>query len=185
MRIRGLVAFGLSLVVLGATPAAAQDSGKVGISMGYPASIGVLWRASDKVAIRPELSISGGTSDVTSSSFESESDGWAIGTGVSALFYLHRYDHLRTYFSPRFTYSRTTNNSTLSSFTNSESKTTNKSAGAAGSFGAEYSLGEKFAVFGEVGFGFNHTTANSSTSPSKVSGNTWGSRTGVGVIFFP
>ena len=44
--------FGLCLVALMAAPAlaAAQDTRKVGITIAYPASIGVLWHASDKIA---------------------------------------------------------------------------------------------------------------------------------------
>jgi hypothetical protein len=178
---------GLSLLALGATPAAAQDRGKVGITMGFPASIGVLWRASDKVAIRPELALSGNSSESTSSSFESEANGWTIATGASILFYLNTYDNLRTYFTPRFTYSRLSTTSELDGpFTDPTTKTTGNSVGATGSFGAEYSLGNKFAVFGEAGFGFSRaSTTSSSTTAAKVTGNSWGTRAGVGVIFFP
>jgi hypothetical protein len=112
---------------------------------------------------------------------------------VSALFYLHKYDNLRTYFSPRFTYSRTTNTTTSSlptaatapGFAPLETKSTTRSSGGTGSIGAEYALGNKFAVFGEVGFGFSHQTSKSSTSATRSTGNTWGSRAGVGVVFFP
>ena len=187
-RILSLAAFtGLGAVSM----AGAQDQGKVGITMGYPASIGVLWRVSDKVAIRPELSLSGGSAETSGSSFESESDNWNISTGASVLFYLHKYDQLRTYFSPRFTYSRLSTTNEASGVTNSTTTTTGNSFGGAGLFGAEYSLGNKFAVFGEVGFGLNHTTTEGSssflpnTSLAKQTGNTWGSRAGIGVIFFP
>jgi hypothetical protein len=177
---------GLSLLALGATPAAAQDRGKVGITIGFPAAIGVLWRVNDKVAVRPELALSGNSSESTSSSFESEAEGWTIATGASVLLYLNTYDNLRTYFTPRFTYSRlSTTSESEGPFTNPTTKTTGNSVGATGSFGAEYSLGNKFAVFGEAGFGFSHSTTTSSTAGVKVTGNTWGTRAGVGVIFFP
>ena len=54
-RILSLAAFVTGLAV---TSAGAQDQGKIGITMAYPASVGMLWRVSDKVAVRPELSTS-------------------------------------------------------------------------------------------------------------------------------
>ena len=185
MRIVRMLSVAVLTAVGAVSTASAQDQGKLGITMGYPASVGVVWPVTETVAIRPELSFAGSSSDSSGSAFESEADGWAVGTGVSALFYLRKYDNLRTYFTPRFTYSRTTSTVTSSSFTNTESTSTSTSTGLAGSFGAQYSLGDKFAVFGEVGLGFNHSTGKSSTTTSKASGNSWGSRTGVGVIFFP
>jgi hypothetical protein len=200
MRIRRL--FVLCSVLTAASPAlvCAQDTHTVGVTMGYPASFGVLWHASKKVAIRPEISFAGSSSESTTSiagqtlpSINSEGDGWAIGTGVSALFYLRTYEHLRTYFSPRFTYAYTSNStsSNLPSATGGtiSGKQTGKGAAGIGSFGAQYMLGDRFSVFGEVGFGFSHTTSSSSattaTTGSTGSSNSWGTRAGVGVVFYP
>ena len=191
MRLARILSFAAFTGLAAVSTAVAQDQAKVGITMGYPAAIGVLWRVSDKVAIRPELSLSGGSSESTGSSFEAESDSWNISTGASVLFYLQIQDQLRTYFSPRFTYSRISTTNESSSFTTATSTTTGSSVGGAGLFGAECSLGNKFAVFGEVGFGLNHTTTQGSSSilPNnllpKQTGNSWGSRAGIGVIFFP
>jgi len=184
MRIRRHLPICLALLAL-ATPAGAQDNGKTGLTMGYPASIGIIWQASDKVAIRPELSFSGGSGKVSGSSFVTDSDSWTVATGVSALFYLHTYDHLRTYFSPRFTYSHISATTNASGFTNSSTTTKGNGTSVAGSFGAQYALGDKFSVFGEVGFGFGHSTTKSGITSAKASGNSWATRTGVGVIFYP
>jgi hypothetical protein len=91
MRIGRLLACSLALLGMGATGAAAQDEGKVGITMGYPAAVGIIWHVSDTVAIRPELSFSGSSSetDRAENITDSESDGWTLGTGISALFYVH------------------------------------------------------------------------------------------------
>src|SRR5688572_16508160 len=145
MRVRGLVWKCLALIALGTMPAAAQDAGKVGITMGYPASIGLLWKVSDKVAIRPELAFAGSSNESSSEFFETDSDGWAISTGVSALFYLKKYESLQTYFTPRFTYSHTsTESSTSAPLTTPELSSSNKAYGFAGLFGGEYALGDKF-----------------------------------------
>jgi hypothetical protein len=177
------------------TPAAAQgqstsqEEGKVGITMGFPASIGVIIHATDKVAIRPELSFSTSASEGTVSS---TSDGWTVGTGVSALFYVAMHDHVLTYVSPRITYSRlsTTSTSTVSTTVATFTSTTSLWSGA-GSFGAQYSPTPKFSVFGEVGMAYSHQTGHSSVSsglsvpPTDVKGHQWGTRAGVGVIFYP
>ena len=187
MRIRSCPAMVLIVTMtLGSMPVAAQDAGTVGITMGYPAAIGLLVRASDKVAIRPELNFSGGSGESETSFFASTSDSWAIGTGVSVLFYMKKYDRLQTYVSPRFTYSHTSNSSDIAGpVSTPETNASSNSYGFAGLFGAEQSLGDKFAVFGEVGFGFSHSTSKTSLSPTKLSSNTWGTRAGVGVVFFP
>jgi hypothetical protein len=190
MRMARILAVVAIIGLAGATPAGAQEAGSVGLTMGYPASVGVLWRANDRVAIRPELSLAGSTSDSGSSSFGSsftvQSEGWALGTGVTVLFTLKKYDNLRTYFGPRFTYTRTSSTSESSGFvTTSEDTTTSTSVGGAGLFGAQYSLGSRFAVFGELGFGFARSTTKLRNSDAKFSGNSWGTRTGAGVIFFP
>lgn len=169
--------------VFGASTAHAQER-KVGVTMGYPASVGILWHVTPTIAIRPEFAFAHSSSENNSSSLHSESSATNVGTGVSVLFYLKKYDSLRTYFSPRLTYAHTSGESELSSITNSTSETTGDSTSLTGSFGAQYSLGDRFAVFGEVGFGYSHTSTESSTSTIKLTGDGWGTRTGVGVIFY-
>jgi hypothetical protein len=185
MRIRWSLSLAVGLLLAASGTAIAQGAGKTGVTMGYPASIGIVWHATDKVAIRPELSLSGDSAETSGSSFETDSDALSLETGASVLFYLHTYEHLKTYFSPRFTYSRTRTTFTSSGVTTASSKGTSTSTGVAGSFGAQYALGDKFSVFGEVGFGVSHQNGTSSTSSNKATGNSWATRAGVGVIFYP
>jgi len=187
MRIGRLLACSLALLGTGATGASAQDSGKVGITMGYPASVGIIWHVSDTVAIRPELSFSGSSSetDGTGNITDIESDGWTLGTGISALFYVHDYDRVRRYFSPRFTYNKVkaTNSSSNGVF---DASSTGRAStyGIAGNFGAEGKIADKFSAFGEVGFGYSHGTTSSSPSSTTSKADSWGTRAGVGVIFY-
>jgi hypothetical protein len=194
MRIRRILFLAAGLSFLIGRAASAQDAGKVGVSMGYP-SIGLIWHASEKVAIRPELSFGGSSTDGSSGpSFTSNSDSWAVGTGVSALFYLGTHDRLKTYVSPRYTYGSTSSESTTSgltgitgvtgtAITSNTSKTTSNAHAVSGSFGADYRLSDKFSAFGEIGFGVSWAKTTSSLTSSK--GTSWGTRTGVGVIFYP
>src|SRR5882762_4130449 len=106
--------------------------------MGFPASIGVIFRATDKVAIRPEFSFSRNTTEGTTTT---STDGWSIGTGISALFYVASHDRVRTYVSPRVTYSRITLTSSalVASALSTSLKSTATTWGGAGSFGVQYS----------------------------------------------
>jgi hypothetical protein len=181
MRIWQLLSLAGCLLLVHAASARAQDPKGVGVTMAYPGSIGLLWRASDKVAVRPELTISGSTIDSPSGL---EGSSWSLGTGVSALFYLKEYAQVRTYFTPRFDYTRSSSSSETSSATIPSLDSSRWNAGGAGSFGVQYTPGEKFGVFGEVGFGFSYTTLPSITG-NGGHGIGWGMRSGVGVIYYP
>src|SRR2546425_12991465 len=110
-----LVAIGALLL---AYPAAAQDEPHVGIVMGYPSSIGLLWQISGRVAVRRELSLSRGSAESTGGiaiagiSSQTTSDNWQAGFGASAIFYTSTGDGLRTYVTPRVSYSRSSTTST-------------------------------------------------------------------------
>jgi hypothetical protein len=168
--------------------ASAQEAGQSGISMGYPGAIGFVYHVSDSVAVRPEVSFSRNTSRSSSTFAPSESSGWSTGVGASALLYFGKTDNVRPYFSPRFAYSRA--QSTFVSSSNilgSAATSTTSSHGDAysgtGSFGAQYTPTRRFGIFGEVGFGYSHTTS-SGVASSKVTTNNWATRTAVGAIFY-
>jgi len=182
MRIGRILLFASLMTVRLTTAANAQEPSRVGITMGYPASIGVLWHASERVALRPELSFT-----LTDSSSESlindESNFWSLGTGVSVLFYSPLTDNLRTYVAPRFSYTRTSGDSTTT-------ESTTDVYSFAGMFGAQYALGRRFAAFGEVGANYSRqngsvtTTIGALTNRISNHGNTFGIRTAVGVILY-
>src|SRR5437870_2920123 len=61
------VSFALAFVTtIPAATAAGQERGQVGLTMGYPGSIGIIWHISDAVAVRPELSVSRTSVETTS-----------------------------------------------------------------------------------------------------------------------
>lgn len=170
----------LSLAVfagLVAVTAAAQERGKVGVTMGYPASVGILWHATDTVAIRPEVNFTGTSSE------SSDSDSWTIATGISALFYLREVDNVHTYFSPRLTYQRSS--VTGPTFGGEDVTRTLNAWGLVGSFGAQYSPNARFGVFGEVGFGFSRANSGDTSFGTGTASTAWGTRAGVGVVFYP
>jgi hypothetical protein len=197
----------------GSVSAYAQDAPKVGMTMGYPGSIGVIWRIADRIALRPEMSLTHATGDSTGGDLVgatplSTDETTGIGTGISALFYMGRWDALRTYASPRFVYSRSSTSAssggTIAGPSTSES--TVSSYTLAGSFGAQYTLGRRFGLFGEVGLSYGRTSTSLSSTfttsfTSIVNGvvtqatriqalqsgshsNALATRSGAGVIFF-
>lgn len=186
MRIRRLLILAAGLFFAVSGTAGAQDGAKAGVTIGYPASIGLIWHATEKVAIRPAFSFSHNSSDSPNGSVES--DGLAFGLDLGVLFYLKKYDNVRTYVSPRFSYTHTTTTSTSSSPTSvlPEIETTSNSTGAAGVFGAQYSPSNRFSVYGEVGLAYTHRhTESGPSSLGTFKSNTFGTTAGVGVIFYP
>jgi hypothetical protein len=192
MRVHHRFAILVSLLALSNVHAArAQDRGQVGVVAGFPASIGVIWYASDKVAVRPEFSFTTGSAEITTTplfpagSSTLESSSWSFSTGVSALFFVARTDALRMYVSPRYAYSHSSSDSS-SSIVPETFEISGSGSGhqVAGSFGAQYLLGQRFGVFGEIGAGFIHSTSKSGNAPirSETTTNAFGTRGGVGVI---
>jgi hypothetical protein len=190
------VVFAALLLVSASGAAAAQDSPAVGATMGYPASIGVLWHITERVAIRPEVSLSQlsntATATVTvigpggvvisSTTTTSTNDQWNVGVGASGLFYVAQWDALRTYVSPRFQYTRGSvtgmSGPTQTDFQSNQYL-------VSGSFGAQYALSRRFAVFGELGLGFSKSSTTSTQPGSGTSDtNAWSTRSGVGIVVY-
>lgn len=197
----------LAVITMGlvAPAASAQDDPRVGITMGYPASVGIIWQVNDRIALRPEISAQkssaefttttsfpfGGMTTTTTTTSTSTSDTWQAGVGLSALFYLTTHDALRTYVSPRWSYTRVS--SSNSSASAPPSSLTTGTAGNAhflsGSFGAQYALGTRFGLFGEVGVGYSHSeSAPLFAAVGVVTGQsttrTLAVRSGAGVILY-
>lgn len=177
MRIARIVWLTACCGLAAVTGASAQERGRVGITMGYPASVGVLWHVTDGMAIRPDFRISGSSSEPI------ESSSWTFATGVSALFYMRAADNVRTYVAPRFEYQR--GSSTAEGFAGQDVSRTSHALGVSGSFGAEYTPNRRFGVFGEIGFSYSRLKTDASLFTPETTGHGWGTRAGVGVIFYP
>jgi hypothetical protein len=181
-RFVGVLAVGVALLALPAE-SSAQQEGKVGVTMGFPGSIGLLWHATKTIAVRPELSFAWSSSE----SGTNESDTQSFTTGLSALFYLRKWDDLATYVSPRYAFARSTSTSDTSFAGDRE--TVSHSHLLSGSFGAQYWLGQRFSAFGEIGLSYQHGRVE--TDPvagfilgSESSSNAFSTRSGVGVVFY-
>ena len=170
-----LVLIVVLFILLAPAKAAAQEK-TFGITMGFPASVGVFWKVSDAMAVRPEFRFS-----LTSE--DDDEDASLYGTGVTGLFYLTSADALRLYAGPRFTYERqSTEDRGFFTFESAANVYT-----LTGLFGAQYLLGDRFLVYGEVGVRFGYATSeNTVTGPTSSTSSdsfehTWGSTGGVGI----
>jgi hypothetical protein len=178
---------------VGANRALAQDARRVGVTAAYPGSIGLYWQLSDRFALRPDVTFTQSSGDTTTTvtagqnaigTSRSSNDTWNVTVGASALFYLHDWEALRAYVSPRLAYVRgainTTTTITVPASVASDQTTTSGYL-ASGSFGAQYALGKRFAIFGEVGLSYTDTTTK--TAPSfSASSRMLNSRSGIGAI---
>jgi hypothetical protein len=172
----------LLVMLCGVTAARAQDDPKFGVTMEVSTTVGVIWHVSNHLAIKPDI----GFTNSKSESERSSSDQSGITTGVSARVYVHTWDNLRAYVSPGYFYSRATRHSGSTSLTLENKDSTNS---VAGSFGAQYAVHKKFAVFGETGIAYSHTKFTSVPSVAFVGSSRsetkgWRSRSSVGVIFY-
>ena len=166
-----------ALAVIGVTPAAAQETGSVGLVMMSGSSVGLTIQAADNIAIRPTVAFQRATSDNGGPADEERtSTGWA--PGASVLFFVKSWDATRLYVSPQWTYARVTNSDDSAN----ESKSTGHSLAAM--IGAQHNLGSRFAVFGETGL--SRSTTKASVGGFDVGGKTtsWTTRSTVGGILF-
>ncbi len=95
----------VSVVLSVGANALAQDAGQIGITMGYPSAVGIIWQVTDNVAVRPEISfsttstespaISSGLSLPGVSDDLGKSSSTTVAFGASGLFYFGEWDKLR------------------------------------------------------------------------------------------
>ena len=62
MNTRAIAVCGAAMLAIG-RPALAQDEGRIAVTMSYPHSAGVVWRISDRIAVRPAFSFRRSQSD--------------------------------------------------------------------------------------------------------------------------
>ena len=159
--------------------ASAQDAGHVGLTTGYPASIGILWHVSERTAVRPEISFTLNSSS-SQSLVNASSDFSSFSPGITVLFFSPLRDNLKLYVAPRFGFSRTSGSSEVTD-------STTDIYSISGSLGGQYGLGRRFALFGEAGLQYSHQTGFLTSTlgiQTKSQGDVVGTRTAVGVVIY-
>jgi hypothetical protein len=166
------------MVVLASSTAAAQEAGKVGLTMGFPAAVGVIWHATPRVALRPEFTFTHSSSEGLSV----DSSTTAVGLGIGALFYVKKWDSVATYWTPRFAWGHATHEASSTFVVASE--VTSNTYQYSGSFGAQGWIGQRFSAFGEVGLAYQRGTSKSANTGLRTTSDTLTTRAGVGVALY-
>jgi|RhiMethySRZTD1v2_1073278.scaffolds.fasta_scaffold00937_6 hypothetical protein len=166
--------------------ASAQDAGSIGVTMGYPASVGLLWHVTERVALRPELTFNHSSTETDTTlpigGINTSASNNYVVVGLSALFYVAKWDSTRAYVVPRYGFSRSTTSTegVVVTQLNFESTVTTHSGGV--SFGAQHLLGEHFAIYGELGLSYDRLSTELPTAEGH--GHAFGTRSGVGVTVY-
>ena len=194
---REFITSGIAIMVLaGASTAWAQQDRSVGLVIGYPTSAGVLWHISDRIALRPDVAINRQSIETTSTvsglgpsiTSTSTTTGWNTSVGMSALFYLGPRTDLRFYLTPRVAYQWASTETETAPPLPQLSSYESESDGflAAGSFGAQYQVHERFGVFGEIGLSFSEQEGETGFTLARqsLSTSSFGLRSGVGVVVY-
>ena len=197
VRLMGALLAGAMVLAMAARPVSAQEAGDVGVTMGYPGAIGVVWHITDGFAVRPDLTLSRTTSEsrTTSSSVfggqslssSNTSEGWGTTVGLSALVNVRTIERLRLYVSPRLAYSySSSDNETGLTGSLSAFNATTTGIVASGSFGSQYNVHDRFAIFGELGLQYSSLTTESDFpgSSNQTDSTSFGLRSAVGVTFY-
>ncbi|MEZ5418843.1 MAG: hypothetical protein R2708_16095 [Vicinamibacterales bacterium] len=185
-------------VFAGATPSSAQPERRVGVTMGYPNGVGVLWHVTSRVALRPEINVTrstvetttettvpafpGTTSTFATTSSQSET---TLVAGLGLLVTLHDADRLRLYLVPRaawFGSSRSNGGEDALGSVSSD----NDGVQASGSFGAQYGVSGRVAVFGELGVHYARQTVSSTYASASIRSrvSSTGLRSAVGLVLY-
>lgn len=140
--------------------------------MSVPASVSFLWHVTDRVAIRPEIDLSGDSADLSLGVVDHSE----VSPGASVLFYTTRWETVRSYVAPRYLFSRSTASGTSEAHTNRHE--------FGGSVGVQYTPHRRFGVFGEVGLAFATTKSEADGLEFELKTTSWGVRSSVGAILY-
>ena len=188
------------LAVLLPGAASAQTDRRVGITLGYPAQVGVLWNVTNRVAVRPEVSLSTGSteSEIQSqligpgvppqiSTSISQTDFTTISAELNVLVALKSWDALELYAAPSYAYGRSSSTfETSTMFPSSPEitrtiETINRMHSVTGSLGVQFTPHERFTIFGESGLRYSSTTSAATT---EFRSRTVGTVGAAGVVFY-
>ena len=189
-------------------PALAQDEGRIGVTMSYPHSAGVVWRISDRMAVRPAFSFTRSQSEGSEPGEPVVFSFFFFGRGeptlsfdgrsldvrgeLDLLVYLNSPGRVRMYVAPGYVFSRFSTTTTvtiqLPAFPPAmpvppppQTETlSSKSDSHAGalSLGVQFTPHRRFGVYGEAGASFSTSDRDNSRS------RRFDTRTRVGMVFY-
>jgi hypothetical protein len=168
----------VAAIALTSGVATAQESGRVGVVMSYPARVGVRWHVTDRVAILPDIAFertvsgtvfqigygfgSAGGNSFTGTTTRTSSTRWQTSPGANLLIDLRSWDEVATYVTVGWSYVRSSlatseTTTTTGGFTSlppdriEQREVTSHGYETRGAFGVRYIPHRHFGLFGEVG----------------------------------
>jgi hypothetical protein len=174
----------------------ALEKGKFGLNLRVdPAPrIGFTYHISNNFALRPSIGFSLNSTDAEAD-FETrrgdllegqrQSDGSNLNFGLGLLFYIHRADEITIYTGINLGYGILKSTVTFENRAQ-DFEDTGNSIRANALLGLQCQLLKNLGVFGEVGFGYNHTEfTHDNRADASLRQNQWGLiNTGIGLIFY-
>ena len=193
--------YAVAALILASGMANAQDRPQVGVTMTYPARIGVLWHITDRVAILPDVALERfswesefsfgltGPGSFIGSTSRATNITWELAPGANLLVDLARWDDVATYLTGGWSYlylretrtEVTTSTGQGTSFPPSGTevtKSTDSGHETRGAFGVRYVPSRRFGIYGEVGVEYRKSSQTTLTS------STLRNRGAVGAIFY-
>ena len=146
---------GIAVILsLCASRVGAQEHERVALDLGYPPALALLWRASERVALRPELSFSytGGDQTLTF---------WTLTPGASALVSIHPSGALTPYVGGRLAALLIKNGTGPEQWL------------AAGLVGARFAMERHFGISAETGVAYTRVRFRFGPQGTTVSSDTW------------
>jgi hypothetical protein len=180
----GIAALLSAALCVNARAAAAQDAGGVGLTIGSDGSAGVIWHAATGIAVQPAIQFRSSTVDVDAGGVLPDSDdsAHALLREVTGPRYVARWDSLRGFVAPRLAHTFEAGD---------ESGRDRSNMQAAGLFGLQYAISDRFHVVGTTGVSWAHTTTEQGVVNTlgpirmfKTTTTTIGSTSRLGVIVY-
>lgn len=160
---------GLTLLAASLFPiaASAQTDRRIGVTLGHPVQVGVMWHVTDRVAVRPEVSFSAGSTE-TEIEFGGlpgsprrtttiEGDLSSVAIDLNLLITVKSWDAVRVNLVPSYKYLRTTSTSIASFFvggappTIAAEESTSHDHFGGGALGVQFTPHQRFGIFAEAG----------------------------------
>jgi len=179
--------------------ASAQDTGKFAVAVGTlnigesaSGSVGVLWQFAHRFAVRPDFTYSYKYSQYNNLSYGNPGFDYTqhtttttTGLGISGPISIYSKDNLRLYVSPRFAFYRTSISSGVSGSFHSSSESSSWGPYSARlSFGAQYALSHRFAVYGDSGIENVWSKTPISQFGSSTRSSNWQTTTAIGLLVY-
>jgi hypothetical protein len=187
LKCAAMAALSVLALVGTATSASAQEAGDVGLAVGSDGSVGIIWHATNAIAVLPAIQfrhVSIETEGLVSGNEDSTS---ALLFEVTVPLYLKKRDSLYVFVAPRISHSFQSEDDELPASLSVD----RSNIQVAGLVGLQYAISERFSVVGTTGIAWGHSSSEyqaavglGTSATIKSTLNTTGSTSRLGVVVY-